>query len=230
MSDQKFAFPPPPVSSVAIAGSDLRFPIHRVYCVGRNYLAHIREFGKDEKAPPFFFSKTPDMVVENGSSVPYPPLTKNFHHEVELVVAIGKGGADIPVENALDHVFGYGVGFDMTRRDIQQEASKAGRPWEIGKSFDYSAPCSAIHPVAKVGHFPKGRIQISVNGQVRQNSDVSLMLWNVPEIIHHLSLQVTLQPGDLIFTGTPEGVGAVVSGDEMVGSIEGLDELRIKVA
>jgi fumarylpyruvate hydrolase len=229
MSSQKLAVPAPPQPTVAVAGSDLRFPVHRIYCVGRNYLAHIREFGKDEKAPPFFFAKAPDMVVENGSTIPYPSLTNNFHHEVELVVAIATGGANIPVEQALDHVYGYAVGFDMTRRDIQQEASKAGRPWEIGKSFDYSAPCGAIHPVGQVGHFAKGKIQIKVNGQVRQDSDISAMIWNVPEIIHHLSLQVTLQPGDLIFSGTPEGVGAVVPGDEMVGSVEGLSELTIKV-
>jgi fumarylpyruvate hydrolase len=229
MSSQKLAVPAPPAPTLPVTGSDVRFPVHRIYCVGRNYAAHAREFGHDEKAPPFFFAKAADMIVENGSSIPYPPLTQNYHHEVELVVAIGKGGASIPVESALDHVYGYAVGFDMTRRDLQQAAAKSGRPWEIGKSFDNSAPCGAIHPAQQVGHITKGKIQIAVNGQIRQNSDIGLMIWNVAEIIHHLSLQVTIQPGDLIFTGTPEGVGPVVSGDEMLGCIDGLGELRIKI-
>jgi fumarylpyruvate hydrolase len=197
--------------------------------VGRNYLAHVREFGNDEKNPPFFFAKAPDMVVEDGSSVPYPPLTNNYHHEVELVAAIGKGGASIPVESALGHVFGYAIGFDMTRRDVQQAAAKKGHPWEIGKSFDQSAPCGPIYPVTQVGHLKEGEIEIAVNGQVRQHSDLNLMIWDVPNIISQLSQQVTLQPGDLIYTGTPEGVGPVVSGDVMVGRIDKLGELTIKV-
>jgi fumarylpyruvate hydrolase len=219
-----------PQPSLAVVGTEARFPVHRIYCVGRNYLAHVREFGNDEKAPPFFFAKASDMIVEDRSTVPYPPLTGNYHHEVELVAAIGKGGANIPVESALGHVFGYAIGFDMTRRDVQQAASKKGHPWEIGKSFDHSAPCGPIHPAARVGHLRDGEIEISVNGQVRQRSDLNLMIWDVPNIISQLSQQVTLQPGDLIYTGTPEGVGPVVSGDVMVGRIAKLGDLTIKVS
>jgi len=225
-----YVVPAPPQPSLAVIGTPTRFPVHRIYCVGRNYLAHVREFGNDEKNPPFFFAKASDMIVEDGSAVPYPPLTSNYHHEVELVAAIGKGGANIPMESALDHVFGYAIGFDMTRRDVQQAAGKKGQPWEIGKSFDQSAPCGPIYPVAKVGHLGEGEIEIAVNGQVRQHSDLNLMIWDVPNIISQLSQQVTLQPGDLIYTGTPEGVGPVVSGDVMVGRIAKLGELTIKVA
>jgi len=224
-----FVFPAPPQPSLPVRGTNSRFPVHRIYCVGRNYLAHVREFGNDEKAPPLFFSKTNDMIVEDGSTIPYPPLTQNYHHEVELVVAIGKQGADIPPDKALDYVYGYAIGFDMTRRDLQQAAAKSGRPWEIGKSFDHSAPCSAIYPVAQVGYIGAGDIQISVNGTVRQQSDLNQMIWDVPHIISHLSQQVTLAPGDLIYTGTPEGVGAVVAGDTMVGRIAKLGELTIKI-
>jgi fumarylpyruvate hydrolase len=225
-----YVVPAAPQPSLAVVGTPARFPVHRIYCVGRNYLAHVREFGNDERNPPFFFTKASDMVVEDGSTVPYPPLTSNYHHEVELVAAIGKGGANIPVESALGHVFGYAIGFDMTRRDVQQAAAKKGHPWEIGKSFDQSAPCGAIYPVAQVGHLQEGEIEIAVNGQVRQHSDLNLMIWDVPNIINQLSQQVTLQPGDLIYTGTPEGVGPVVSGDVMVGRIAKLGELTIKVA
>jgi fumarylpyruvate hydrolase len=225
-----YVVPPALQPSLAVVGTEARFPVHRIYCVGRNYLAHVREFGNDEKNPPFFFAKASDMVVEDRSAVPYPPLTSNYHHEVELVAAIGKGGANIPAETALGHVFGYAVGFDMTRRDVQQAAAKKGHPWEIGKSFDQSAPCAPIYPVARVGHLQEGEIEITVNGQVRQHSDLKLMIWDVPNIISQLSQQVTLQPGDLIYTGTPEGVGPVVSGDVMVGRIAKLGELTIKVA
>ncbi len=216
--------------SLAVAGTTARFPVRRIYCVGRNYLAHVREFGNDEKSPPFFFAKANDMIVEDGSTVPYPPLTSNYHHEVELVAAIGKGGANIPVESALGYVYGYAIGFDMTRRDVQQAAAKKGQPWEIGKSFDQSAPCGPVYPVAQVGHLQDGEIEIAVNGKVRQHSDLNLMIWDVPNIITQLSQQVALQPGDLIYTGTPEGVGPVVSGDVMVGRIAKLGELTIKVA
>jgi fumarylpyruvate hydrolase len=219
-----------PQPSLAVVGTPARFPLHRIYCVGRNYLAHVREFGNDEKSPPFFFAKASDMIVEDGSTVPYPPLTNKYHHEVELVAAIGKGGANIPLESALGHVFGYAIGFDMTRRDVQQAAAKKGHPWEIGKSFDQSAPCGPIYPAAQVGHVQEGEIEIAVNGQVRQRSDLNLMIWDVPNIISQLSQQVTLKPGDLIYTGTPEGVGPVVSGDVMVGHIAKLGELTIKVA
>ena len=225
-----YVFPAPPAPALPIAGSNLRFPVRRIYCVARNYLDHIRELGNDEKAPPFFFFKAADMLVQNGATVPYPSLTQNFQHEVELVAAMKSGGLNIPVERALDHVFGYAIGLDMTRRDIQQAAAKSGRPWEIGKSFDHSAPCGAIYPVSQVGHFSEGKLQVTVNGQVRQDSDLKMMIWSVPHIIHHLSQQVEIAAGDLIYTGTPSGVGPVVSGDEMIGRIEKLGELRIRVA
>jgi len=225
-----YVVPAAPQPSLPVSGTAARFPVRRIYCVGRNYLAHVREMGHDEKSPPFFFAKASDMIVEDGGTVEYPPLTSNYHHEVELVVAIGKGGANIPVEAALDHVYGYAVGFDMTRRDLQQAAAKKGHPWEIGKSFDQSAPCGTIYPVAKVGHLSEGELQITVNGQVRQQSNLNLMVWDVPHIINHLSQQVRLEPGDLIYTGTPEGVSAVVAGDVMVGRIDKLGELTITVA
>lgn len=225
-----YVIPAPLQPSLAVVGTPARFPVRRIYCVGRNYLAHVREFGNDEKNPPFFFAKAGDMIVEDGATVPYPPLTSNYHHEVELVAAIGKGGSNIAVESAVGHVFGYAVGFDMTRRDVQQAAAKKGHPWEIGKSFDQSAPCGPIYPVANVGHLQEGEIEIAVNGQMRQRSDLNLMIWDVPNIISQLSQQVALQPGDLIYTGTPEGVGPVVSGDVMVGRIAKLGELTIKVA
>ena len=225
-----YVVPAAPQPSLPVAGTQARFPVRRIYCVGRNYLAHVREMGHDEKNPPFFFAKASDMIVEDGATIPYPPLTSNYHHEVELVVAIGKRGANIAVEAALDHVYGYAVGFDMTRRDLQQAAAKKGHPWEIGKSFDRSGPCGAIHPVALVGHLSEGDLQITVNGQVRQHSNLNQMIWDVPHIINHLSQQVMLEPGDLIYTGTPEGVGAVVAGDVMVGRIDKLGELTIKVA
>jgi len=228
--DVKYAVPAPPIPSLPVAGSKLRYPVRRIYCVGRNYLAHVKEMGNDEKLPPLFFAKAPDMIVESGSTVPYPIFTQNYQHEIELVVAMKSGGSNIPAEKALDHVYGYAVGLDMTRRDVQQAAVKAGRPWEVGKSFDQSAPCGAIHPVSEVGHISSGRIQVSVNGNVRQDSDISLLIWNVAQIIHHLSLQVALAAGDLIYTGTPDGVGAVVAGDEMVGTIDKLGEIRIKIA
>ena len=223
------AVPAPPQPTIAVAGSHLRYPVRRIYCVGRNYAAHVREMGNDEKAPPLFFAKAPDMVVDSGTTVAYPPLTQNYHHEVELVVAIGKGGANIAPENALDHVYGYAIGFDMTRRDLQQAAAKQGRPWEIGKSFDQSAPCGPVYLVSQVGHIAKGKIKITVNGDTRQESDIDQMIWDVPHIISHLSKQVTLAPGDLILTGTPEGVGAVVKGDTLMGSIDKLGELTIKI-
>ena len=225
-----YAVPAPPQPFLPVVGTHLAFPVRRIYCVGRNYLAHVREFGHDEKAPPFFFAKASDMIVENGGTIPYPPLTQNYHYEVELVVAIAKGGANIASENALDHVYGYGVGFDMTRRDLQQAAAKTGRPWEIGKSFDQSAPCSAIYRVEQVGHFSEGEIQLTVNGTVHQHSNLNLMLWDVPHIISHLSQQVTVVPGDLIYTGTPEGVGPVVAGDTIVGRIARLGDLTIKIS
>lgn len=221
--------PVPPVTSLAVIGSDARFPVRRVYCVGRNYAAHAREFGNDEKAPPFFFAKAADMIVENGATIPYPPITQNFHYEVELVAAIGKSGANIPASWAWEYVYGYAIGLDMTRRDAQQANAKQGRPWEIGKSFDYSAPCGPVHPASQTGNMNGGTIEIQVNGETKQKSDISLMIWDVPHIIEHLSQQVALAPGDLIFTGTPEGVGPVVKGDTMLGRIDKLGELTIRV-
>ena len=218
-----------PQPSLPVVGTGARFPVRRIYCVGRNYLAHVRELGNDEKALPFFFAKANNMIVEDGAAIPYPTLTSSYHHEVELVVAIGQDGADIPAAEAWDYVYGYAVGFDMTRRDLQQAASKKGHPWEIGKSFDNSAPCGPIYPAARAGHIREGELQITVNGEVRQRSNLSLMIWDVPHIIHHLSQQVTLEPGDLIYTGTPEGVGAVVSGDVLVGRIANLGELTIRI-
>jgi fumarylpyruvate hydrolase len=223
------AIPAPRRPTVTVAGSKLRFPVRRIYCVGRNYLAHVREMGNDEKLPPLYFAKAPDMIVESGAAIPYPLLTNNLQHEVELVVAMKSGGENIPVEQALSHVYGYAVGFDMTRRDVQQAAAKAGRPWEVGKSFDHSAPCGAIHPATEAGHPSGGRMQITVNGDIRQDSDLNLMIWSVPYIIHHLSQQVAIAAGDLIYTGTPEGVSTVVRGDELIGKIDGLSELRIKI-
>ena len=225
----EYVVTPPPIVSLPVIGSPQKFPVRRIYCVGRNYAAHAREFGHDEKLPPFFFAKAADMIVPDGATVPYPPLTQNYHHEVELVAAIGKGGANIPADKALEHVYGYAVGFDMTRRDVQQAAAKNGKPWEVGKSFDNSAPCGPVYPAAQVGHITSGKIQITVNGQVKQSSDINLMIWDVAHIIEHLSRQVTLEPGDLIFTGTPDGVSAVVKGDVMVGSVEKLGMLTITV-
>ena len=221
-----FAFPPPPAPSAAISGSDQRFPVHRIYCVGRNYSDHVREMGGDTgRDPPTFFSKPADAVTPHEAAIPYPPRTTNFHHEVELVVAIGRGGRDIPRENALEHVFGYAVGNDLTRRDLQAAARKAGLPWDPSKGFDRSAPIAPIRPAAR-GHLAKGRIWLQVNGQPRQQSDVAEMIWSVPEIIAELSTLFELVAGDLIFTGTPAGVGALQPGDRIECGIEGLESLR----
>ena len=223
-------FAPPMAPTVEVAGSDARFPVHRIYCVGRNYAAHAREMGMDpEREPPFFFSKPADAVVANGASVPYPPRTANLHHEIELVIAIGEGGSNIPVENALAHVFGYAVGNDLTRRDLQFAAKERGQPWDVSKGFDHSAPISAIRRVADVGHPERGAIWIEVNGERRQSADLSEMIWTVPEIIAELSALFELRPGDLIFTGTPAGVGPVVAGDSLVGGIDGFETLRTTI-
>lgn len=226
-----YEFAPPIAPTVEIAGSQTRFPVHRIYCVGRNYAAHAREMGMDpEREPPFFFSKPADAVVANGATVPYPPRTSNLHHEIELVVAIGEGGRDIPVANALAHVFGYAVGNDLTRRDLQFAARDKGQPWDTSKGFDQSAPVSAIRRVADVGHPSRGAIWLEVNGETRQKADLCEMIWNVPEIVSELSGLFELKPGDLVFTGTPAGVGPVVRGDSLVGGIEGLDTLRNTIA
>jgi fumarylpyruvate hydrolase len=225
-----YVVPPPPVSSVAITGTEARFPIRRIICVGRNYAAHAREMGRDpDREPPFFFLKPADTVVDDGAAVPYPPETRNFHYEIELVVAIGKGGRDIPVERALEHVFGYAVGIDLTRRDLQLAAREQGRPWDWGKGFDLSAPVAPLRRVAEVGHPAKGRIWLAVNGEVKQDSDIAKLIWSVPEIIAIASRSMELKPGDLVMTGTPEGVGPVVRGDVMTGGIDGLGEITISV-
>lgn len=217
-------------SVLPIEGSDRTFPVRRIYCVGQNYADHAREMGGDpDRNPPFFFTKPSDAVVPSGSSIPYPPATQNLHHEIELVVAIGKGGADIPVGKALDHVHGYAVGIDLTRRDLQAEAKKAGRPWDMAKGFDRSAPMTALRPVSEVGHPDKGRIWLSVNGGIRQDSDLAKQIWNVAEALSYLSGLVRLEPGDLLMTGTPEGVGALVAGDKVAGGIEGLGEISLSV-
>jgi fumarylpyruvate hydrolase len=206
------------------------FPVRRVYCIGRNYAAHAIEMGHDpNKEPPFFFQKNPDNLDASGE-FPMPPKSDDVHHEVELAVALKAGGRNIPVDAALDCVFGYGVALDMTRRDLQGEAKKLGRPWEIGKGFDFSAPLSALRPVQRTGEIAGGRIWLKVNGQTRQDSDLSKMIWSVDETIEHLSKFFELAPGDLIFTGTPEGVAAVVPGDVLEGGVDGLGTLRVKIA
>lgn len=217
-----FCFAPQPQPSVAIAGSNERFPVRRVFCVGRNYAAHVREMGNDEREPPFFFTKPADAVIDDCGPVPYPPLTKNLHHEVELVVAIGEGGANIAADAALAHVWGYGVGVDLTRRDLQEEAKKASRPWDWSKGFDNSAVCAALTPVARSGNPISGRIWLSVNGKVVQDADLNEMIWPVADCIAFCSQSVKLERGDLIFTGTPAGVGALAIGDQVKG---GIDEL-----
>lgn len=227
-----FAFPPAPIPSLAIAGSDARFPIRRVYCVGRNYADHAREMGAHEQAdgrePPFFFSKPADAVVPGGD-VPYPPATANLQHEIELVVALGQGGADIPVAQALDCVFGYAVGLDLTRRDVQARAKEKGHPWDMGKGFDASAPTGELHPVSAVGHPQAGAIWLKVNGEMRQNGDLANMSWKVAEVIANLSTFVRLAPGDLIFTGTPAGVSTVVRGDVLEGGVAGVGEFCVRL-
>jgi fumarylpyruvate hydrolase len=217
-----------PLPSLKVEGSDARFPVARIYCVGRNYADHAREMGHDpDREPPFFFMKAANSVVESGATIAYPVGTKDVHHEIEMVVAIGKGGKNIPVEKALDHVWGYAVGLDMTRRDIQGEAKKLGRPWEMGKSFDESAPVSALIPTSKIGHPAKGAIWLKVNGQVKQQGDLAMQIWSVPEQINYLSNLITLQPGDLIFSGTPAGVGPVKPGDKLEGHVDGVGELVV---
>ena len=223
-----FTFPPPDVISLAVAGSEERFPLRHVYCVGRNYAAHAREMGKDpDREPPFFFSKPADAVVPDGGEVPFPPATADLHHEIELVVALGEGGRDVPEAEALSKVFGYAVGIDLTRRDLQTEAKNLGRPWDTGKGFEASAPCSAVHPVSEVGHPEAGRIWLEVNGTTRQDGDLAELIWSVPEMISLLSQLFLLKPGDLIFTGTPAGVGALERGDRVTGGVAGLDEISI---
>jgi 2-keto-4-pentenoate hydratase/2-oxohepta-3-ene-1,7-dioic acid hydratase in catechol pathway len=220
--------------TIPVVGSNQQFAVRRIYCVGRNYAAHSREMGSDpNREPPFFFQKPTDAIQivmpEQTVDHPYPPKTKNYHYEIELVAALAKGGKNIPADKALDHVFGYAVGLDMTRRDLQRAMGDEKKPWEIGKSFDRSAPISPIYPASKVGHFTKGAITLKVNGQIKQSSDLSKMIWSVAEQIANLSEFYELFPGDIIYSGTPENVGPVVAGDLMEGQIEALGALKVKV-
>jgi len=228
-----FVFAPPPTVSIPVVGQQDRFPVHRIYCVGRNYEEHAREMGFTGREPPFFFMKPADAVVvaDAGQTarVPYPTLTANLHHEIELVVAIGKGGSNIKAADAHQHIYGYAVGLDMTRRDLQNDMKKQGRPWCIGKAFDHSAPIGPITPAAQVPGIAQAEISLQVNGQDRQHSHVSKLIWNITETIEQLSAAWTLQPGDLIFTGTPEGVAAVVRGDVLAGSVDGLQAIRVEL-
>jgi len=226
-----YVFPPPARPSVAIAGSARRFPLRRIFCVALNYAEHAREMGKTPGAePPFFFSKPPDAVVEDGATIPFPSLTGNLHHEIELVAALHSGGQDIPPERALDRVYGYAAGIDLTRRDLQTAARNSGKPWDFSKGFDNSAPVGAIRPAAAIGHPARGRIALSVNGALRQQGDLSDMIWSLPQIIAEISRYVALAPGDLIFTGTPSGVGAMQPGDTAEGEIEGVGSVRVAFA
>jgi fumarylpyruvate hydrolase len=230
MSDaSRFVIPPPPQPALAIAGSEALFPVRRIWCVGRNYLEHIKEMGQDVREPPFFFAKPADAIVPDGGTVPYPSLTKDMHHEVELVVALKSGGRNIPTDKAHACIYGYGVGIDLTRRDLQIASRDIKRPWEVGKAFDHSAPCGALAPAATIGHPSKGRIALKVNGKVRQDGDLNQMIWNVPEIISKLSEMVALEPGDIIMTGTPSGVAATVAGDKIECEIEGVGKLSVTI-
>jgi fumarylpyruvate hydrolase len=229
-----FVFPPAAPIAVPVAGGDAQFAVRRVYCVGRNYAEHAREMGFDpDRAPPFFFCKPADAIVPvaygETLELSYPSQTRNYHYEAELVAVIGKSGSDIDVEQALDHVWGYAVGLDMTRRDLQMKMREMGRPWEIGKSFDRSAPMGPIHPASEAGHFEKAGLWLTVNGETKQASDVSHLIWSVAETVAYLSRFFRLEPGDVIFTGTPEGVGAVKAGDTMKVGVDRLGEIAVSV-
>ncbi|KXF75532.1 5-carboxymethyl-2-hydroxymuconate isomerase [Paramesorhizobium deserti] len=229
-SGEKYLFAPLPIPTLPVSGSDALFPVHRIYCVGRNFADHAIEMGHDpNREPPFFFQKNPDALLLSGEDFPYPSQTSDVHHEIELVVALNQGGTDIPVEKALEHVYGYGIGLDMTRRDLQGEAKKLGRPWETGKSFEASAPCTPLIPASKIGHPTAGSIWVKVNGELRQSGDLNQMIWKVPEMISYLSGLFELQAGDLIFAGTPAGVGAVARGDTIHGGIDGVGEIHTRV-
>ncbi|HWE20640.1 MAG TPA: fumarylacetoacetate hydrolase family protein [Hyphomicrobiaceae bacterium] len=223
-----YAFAPVPHAVLPIKGSDRVFPIHRIYCVGRNYAEHTKEMGGDTKDPPFFFQKNPDNVVTDGM-FPYPPMTENVHHELELVVALKSGGVNIKAADAMGHVFGYAVGIDMTRRDLQDVAKKLARPWEVAKAFEHSAPITAIVPAQHVETIAKGAIWLEINGARKQSGDLSQMIWDVPHQIEFLSTLFELKAGDLIFTGTPSGVGAVKRGDRLKGHVEGVGDLEVTV-
>lgn len=225
-----YVIDPPAVSSLAIEGESKRFPIRRIYCIGRNYAEHAREMGHDpDREPPFFFMKPADAILAAGADFPYPPGTKEVHHEIELVAALKSGGKDIAEADALSHVYGYGVGLDMTRRDLQGEAKKMGRPWDVGKGFDQSAPCAALKPVSAIGHPAKGRIWLDVNGVAKQEGDLADLIWSIPEMIAYLSRLFELKAGDIIMTGTPAGVGPVKRGDTLEGGVEGVGTISTKV-
>jgi fumarylpyruvate hydrolase len=225
-----FVITPPAIPAIAVAGSDQTFPVRRVFCVGRNYASHAREMGSDpDREPPFFFTKPADAVVPASGSVPYPPSTKELHHEIELVVALKGGGADIAPEAALDLVWGYGVGLDLTRRDLQAVAKKDGRPWDMAKGFDASAPCSPLQPVSAVGHPQDGAIWLEVNGQRKQEGKLNEMIWPVADVIAYLSRFVALAPGDLIYTGTPSGVDALQPGDRVRGGVDGVATFELTI-
>jgi fumarylpyruvate hydrolase len=225
----EYVIAPPPVASVPVEGGGA-FPVRRIFCVGRNYVAHAREMGSDpDRELPFFFCKPADALLTGGGDMPYPPMSKDLHHEMELVVAIGTGGKDISEADALSHVWGYAAGLDMTRRDLQGAAKKEGKPWDMGKGFDLSAPIGTMVPASRFPSPTKGTIELKVNGAVRQTSDLSLLIWSVAETIAYLSRLVTLAPGDLIFTGTPEGVAAVQRGDVLEGFVEGVGSVKTKI-
>ena len=227
MSD--FVLPPPPQAAAPVAGGG-RFAVRRIFCVGQNYAAHSREMGGDPtREPPFFFTKPADALVTDGAAAPYPGATNNLHHEIELVVAILRGGAAIPVAEAQNHIYGYAVGLDLTRRDLQSQAKEARRPWDMSKGFDFSAPLGLIEPATKIGHPKSGRIELKINGDLRQDGDLSDMIWSVPEVVAALSNYVALAPGDLIFTGTPSGVGPLLRGDALEGEIEGVGVVRTRI-
>ncbi len=221
---------PPSTPTLPVQGTDALFPVHRIYCVGRNYADHAREMGHDpDREPPFFFQKNPDTIVLPGDDFPYPDKSQDVHFEMELVIALSKGGKDIPEDQALDCIFGYAVGLDMTRRDLQGAAKKMGRPWEVGKAFEFSAPCSEVVPCTKIGHPSDARLWLKVNDELRQEGNINQLIWNIPETISYLSGLFTLAPGDLIYTGTPAGVGPTVRGDQLKGGVEGIGEIAISV-
>jgi len=229
MPEADYVFPPPPRTAIPVSGSNASYAVRRIYCVGRNYAEHVREMGGDERQPPFFFQKPTDAIVLDGAEIPYPSITSDFQHEIELVLAVGHAGSDIPVERAPDHIFGQAVGIDLTRRDVQVDARKTGRPWEIGKAFDHSAPIGLLHPTNGSALVASGPVNLTVNGDVRQTSDLSQMIWSCAEVVSQLSRQYRLEPGDLIYTGTPAGVGPLKAGDVAVGRVADLTPLTVTI-